>query len=1021
MNLPPARLVSALVLLAGVASCSGSSDAFARALVIERMDQTIGGPKAAARPGDIMLENDRFRVAILGGTRPDGSPRTSLGPGLYGGSLVDADLQRFDPRFSQGRGVDQFAELFPTASLNVPGPGDVRIVSDGSDGGAAIVRVEGEAVPFLNLLAALWAITDVPDMRLITDYIAEPGVPWLRMRTAVRVGPTTNQSDFGGVFPDGLTATAHEEPFPLIERAIEDGVILGDFFLVGGSVSVFAPGMGFDEDGLVARAGEEGVNSFAEPFQFDWVAGNADGVSYGMMPVEGDVFVPLFTSSQTTIVGGSAQGRTGDGPRFDDGDVFTYERYFFIGHGDAGSIFDQVILARDMPHGIVRGRVSEAVTGLALSGVDVFVYEPGAVYPTNQWRTDVRLDDELPDGSFAGRLPVGDWELVVHEAGRPESERISVSVGEGDTVDLALQAPLPGLLSFTLTDETGEPIPGKVTFFRTDGPSSRRPELGDGFVAGSPDAVVFPMYGEGQVQLPDGEYMAVASRGLEYELDERGPFRIDAASTHHLDFVVERSVDSEGWVSADFHVHSSPSADSGISLVDRVRTMACEGVEFFSSNDHDVITDFAPTVESLGLQPWVQTAVGVETTTVEIGHYLSFPLEADFAAESGGALDWTGLRPNEIIGTLRNEGRGAGYSPVVFVGHPRAGILGYFDQYGVSPYGGVPGSQGVPGTPEINTPTLALANPLINRANAVFDFDAMEIMATKEMNRIRTPTAAELEQHRRFEEGGDPADELTMADILTRTDEEQQALLDGTYTLGYGRFGQLDDWFTLLNLGFRFTALANSDTHTMTTTEAGCPRNFVMAGTDDPQFLDDQDVADAVKAHHVVASYGPFVQLTIGEAIIGDELISDAETLDATIEVQAPSWMDVDRVELYENGTLIQSWDVEGEDPARFMENVELRPSRDSWYVAIALGDGTMAPVFTPVERPIIDLQAVVVDALSGVSAVQPFLEPAVPIPETYPITPYAVTNPIWVDRAGDGFDAPGVPEWMVEPEAPEE
>jgi hypothetical protein len=131
--------------------------------------------------------------------------------------------------------------------------------------------------------------------------------------------------------------------------------------------------------------------------------------------------------------------------------------------------------------------------------------------------------------------------------------------------------------------------------------------------------------------------------------------------------------------------------------------------------------------------------------------------------------------------------------------------------------------------------------------------------------------------------------------------------------------------------------------------------------------------------------------------------------------------MDVDRIELYENGTLVHSWAVEGKDPQRFSGEFTVRPSRDSWYVAIAAGSDDMFPVITPVERPIIDLQVVVVEALSGVGSVANFLSPAVPMPETFPVTPFAVTNPIWVDRAGDGFDAPGIPTWMKRPPEPEE
>ncbi|MFT7518663.1 MAG: hypothetical protein ACI9MC_000795 [Kiritimatiellia bacterium] len=1016
----PRSLVYLATLALASASCDNQPATFTRAAMIEDLSQAIGGPKASAQPGDYILENEHFRVAILSAARSEGDLRTSMGPGLWGGSLVDADLQRTGARYTAGRGVDQFAEMFPTISMNVPAPTlpeDVSIISDGSDGGPAIIRVESKAAPFLTMLAALWALTRVPDMRMVTDYIAEPGVKWLTMRTAVRVGKSSNLTRFDG-FPEGEDVVSHTESYPLIDRAVIDGLIVGDFFLSGGSLSVFAPGMGFDEDGEVARAGERGENTFASPLQYAWISAIGDGVSYGIIPKDGDAFVPLFTSAQTAVIGGSAVG-DGEEQRFEDGRTFIYERAFFIGHGDPGSIYDQVLEYRNEPYGVIRGQVTEEGTGDPLSEIDVFVFEPGAEYPVNMWRTDVQLDDNVPDGSYGGRMPPGEWELLVHREGRPDPERLQVTVVEGEAIDVPLMSPRPGVVSFTLVDQTGEPLPAKVSFFRTNGDSAMRPELGDGFISGSPDAVVFPMYGEGRVELPDGQYIAVASRGMEYEIDQVGPFTIDGARSHHVDFQLDRSVVTDGWVSADFHVHASPSFDSGVALDTRVASMVCEGVEFFSSNDHDVITDYAPTVEALNMERWVQTAVGVETSTVELGHFLAFPLQGDFVQESGGAMDWTGMAPYQIFSSLELQGDAGGFEPLIFVGHPRAGILGYFDQYGFSAYGGRPGIAGEPGQPSVQTPILGFTNPLLNSDNLELSIDAMEIAGTKELFRIRTPTQAELDGHAEYLKTGEG--EVPMASILKRTAQEQQDLFDGTYTLGYGINGQVDDWFTLLNLGFRITALANSDTHSLHTTEAGCPRNYVMSNTDEPALIDDQDMANAVKHHRVVASYGPFVQMWLDDAQIGDELVSDAGAHTITVDVQAPSWMDVDQVELYENGTLIHVWQIDGRDPQRFTGQHGVNPTKDSWYVTAVVGDETMAPVFTPVERPIIDLQAVVVDSLSGVEAVSNFLSPSIPYPQTFPIVPYAITNPIWLDQAGDGFDAPGVPEWLEEPQEPAE
>ena len=61
-------------------------------------------------------------------------------------------------------------------------------------------------------------------------------------------------------------------------------------------------------------------------------------------------------------------------------------------------------------------------------------------------------------------------------------------------------------------------------------------------------------------------------------------------------------------------------------------------------------------------------------------------------------------------------------------------------------------------------------------------------------------------------------------------------------------------------------------------------------------------------------------------------------------------------------------------------------------------------------------LEDVVLGALSGIVS-DSLLSAAPPIPRVFPIYPYAITNPIWVDADGNGqFDPPGPPAWWVEP-----
>jgi hypothetical protein len=999
----------------------GDSGSYARAVQIGSLDDTIGGPKAFAQPGDFLLENDRIRLAVLGA-------RASMGPHTSGGTILDADLQRSDPAYRQGHGLDQLAEVFATVNLNTAFAqqegGEVVITADGSDGGAAVVCVSGAAEPFLSLLGGLWLLVGAPDFQMRTEYILEPGAPALKMRTWAVMS-----SDPGAAACDlalsGEPAPTSQTELDILDLALETGVAFGDFYLQGGSTDVFTPHVGFDESSFVFGLQEVGVNTFDQPIPVDFVAGTADGVSYALAVDGGKLFVPMFTSSQTIAFGAGIAGDPELSGRFPEGAAYYYDRWFAVGQGDVGSALDALLEATGTSTGRVDGFVVEEGTGTPVSDAHVFVYAVGATAPStggtagpySEWTTDVGRDPK-PDGSFGGTLPPGDYELLVHQQGRPDGPRVPVTVTAGGSVDLVLSAPRPGQVSVRIVDETGRQVPAKLTIYSEDGDSPRDSVLGDGYVAGDPAAVAFVATGEGNLSLPPGTYRAFASRGLEYELGESAAFTVRRDGSTSLELQVLRTVDTSGWVAADFHVHSSPSHDSGVSYADRIATMVCEGVEFFATTDHDSISDVDPVIEALGLEDWVSATPGLEVTTLEVGHFLGFPMAVDPLADAGGALDWTGLEPGELVDGLRDLAH-PGIDPVVFVGHPRDGILGYFDQYGLDPYAGTPGiGAGNSGTLSVDPGFLAIVNPLLAADAFTTDFDAIELLNGKRWDFLRTPTQAELDAY--------AADDSAVSayDIAARTLEEQAALSDGTYTLGYGRNGQIDDWFTLLNLGFRYTALGNSDTHDKTGVEAGCPRNYVAAATDEPGFLSDTDIATAVREGRVVATYGPFVRFTIdGEPNGPGSTVTGEGPHQADIEVQSPSWFDVERVELYANGTLVEEWEIESpnDDVVNLSTSVELSPLEDTWYVVIAMGSGSLAPAFTPVEIPPIELQDVVTDALSGVSAVSTLLTAAAPIPQTHPVHPFALTNPIWIDLAGDGFDAPGLPDWLIAPTPPEE
>ncbi|TNF26073.1 MAG: carboxypeptidase regulatory-like domain-containing protein [Deltaproteobacteria bacterium] len=189
----------------------------------------------------------------------------------------------------------------------------------------------------------------------------------------------------------------------------------------------------------------------------------------------------------------------------------------------------------------------------------------------------------------------------------------------------------------------------------------------------------------------------------------------------------------------------------------------------------------------------------------------------------------------------------------------------------------------------------------------------------------------------------------------------------------------LADWFAMNDRGFRRTLSSGSDSHAVQK-PIGVPRSWVQieraAVAAEPEAL-----LAPLRERRAFVSCGPFVRFATpdGVGIGGRAATDEAGEVRFDVVVEAPPFLDLAEVRLYENGAVVARFDLDEEpappaDPARpalrFEREITAHPARDAWYVVEVVGRGDGAPV-------------------------------------AFGQTPYAMTNPIEVDADGDGAWTP--------------
>ena len=1029
-----AALLGFVVALFTTAVGCDSSDGRATARIITHRSQLIGGHRAAGELGDVLIENEKVRFIVH-------KAGLSRGFGVYGGSIIDADLRRphEQPDGGDGQGFDNFSEMFPAFFLQAVAVDEVNIISDGSDGGAAIVEAAGSGGDFFEFLGVFNRLMtgsnetfDQPEsdsrVRYAIRYILDPGAQYLTIRFNV-----TNISDKALTFPSSAAVLLEQVGLPLEGFSVP----IGDVALFGATAKPFVPGVGFDLRFGLEDAYNSGISWPAFPgILAPFVASRGEHTSYGLLAepspdnfiisqssfyedlgveiTDTTMLIPFITGGAFGIFYGTAPDELAPGASFEVG------KKLIVGRGDVGSIVDVIHEIQGTETGKFGALVVDQSTGAHAADASVIVYErraDGSRSPYSQY-------DVQPDGHISGTLPVGDFSALVTGEGRPSSPLTDFSVTAGETTPLRIESPSPGRIVVNVQGVNGLPLPAKASAVGRYGPEHTNQltptflfdlKVGEHFrftdleSDSAEDAdtrryvenIAFTDRGVAELVVRPGTYEVVTSRGPEYNIRST-TVTVGPHGTANVAHTLERVVDTTGWISADAHVHSVASTDSGMKLDERVRSLAAEGIEVPIATDHNVVTDYGPAVAEHELTHWMHPVVGVELTTLESGHFNGYPLEYNPALSTHGSFEWAQQPPDEVFRRIRELGNNGADQTLVQVNHPRDQVLGYFSQYTRDPWDFEP----VPPSGLFGQFTSPYGPAFVDSEGETtfsFDYDVLEVLNGKlywQIHHFRVPEKLPP---------GELPDEIAPAGTILSDAEG-----------GVGFPGVVDDWFNLLNLGHRYVAVGTGDSHS-SADEAGQFRTMIFVGDDTPESITDQMLVDGLRSRRVVATNGPMIDFFINDpasGAMGKTIVDTDGTVSMTIKLTAAPWMSVARVNVYRNGQIAHAVDLsQSRDltAAPFEETVELSLDqdgtafKDSWFVVEALGYSNMFPVVRPLEIP----PLLLIDAIGSLAGPLGFgqdafgaLRPA----EVFPITPYAISNPVWVTRnAGGAFEAPGI------------
>ncbi|HYC55295.1 MAG TPA: hypothetical protein VEL28_10225 [Candidatus Binatia bacterium] len=913
----------------------------AEAFQIADSGDLIGGPLAMGKVGDYMIRNGNIRAVIRGLGREHSF---SL---LNGGQLIDADLARFDG--SQDR--DSWQGIQPMINVSSTQATDsIVVVNDGSNGLPAIIESSGPDDLFDTIQPDVLVFTQPP--LSVPQSAVDSNLP-LQVSTRFILSPYSNYVQ---------VATKVENLGASTLR-----LYVGDFINPSGQLEPFGPGQGYGEtlirNGSDSASQGQTLDFLAFQGQFD-----AAGVTYGLV-------FPTTTTGTMTTRNTSSFSQSGVFAWLNNQNLFdtlfsdpddkpdgsfvvpaggenTLRRWFVIGKtvSDVTKVRSELFVRET---GAVQGTVTVAgapVSGAHVTLINNRINEPGACPETTNCVNvySSTLTDE--SGFYRIYAPVGSYRIATRSKGTPFEDNepapteTPIVIEYKKTALLDVDLPGTATVSISITDHLSNPSPGKVSIVGV--PEAADP-LNSEFAGGIAEMVgryfgwPFENKGDafglvdvqfagadgqtGDFLLEPGTYQVVTSRGYEYDVHSQS-LTVQAGDDVDLSAVVNRVVDTSGFVSIDTHVHMLNSPDSAVSRERRILTMIAEGVDFFANTDHDFIHDLSDEITAMGVGNLVANAPAAEMTTSQYGHFNAWPQAVNAAEVDGGALDWGragepngagypsdgsyDLSPAEIFGSFNPA------SQVIQINHFNSDSLGHFNQLAIDtdavpPVSATVAYRCVGGSFDGNPCEVPIC---LGGAN---DGASCTIPANCPGGTCSSPSFG-----RTCDDGGvcmaagHPNNFLRLDPSVTNTFDDGFTALEVWIEAGRAqtdllRSDNMSDWFNLLNQGIYKAGVADSDTHHSVTVQAGGPRTFVASATDDPGSIDPAALAVSVNGMRAIGTNGPFLSVelnnnsggTAGHALGTSRTVEfdGGGTDSVSIHVEAPLWAEYDRIELYVN------------------------------------------------------------------------------------------------------------------------